>query len=83
VTGEKAVNRLYEKLEKSKKPESLIGNYGYRKFLSVEGDVHVKVDEEKMARASLWDGLHGVLTNMKEEEMSAWRIESISRSLAS
>lgn len=73
---EKAINRLYEKLEKSKKPESLISNYGYRKFLSVEGDVNVKVDEEKMAKAALWDGLHGVLTNIKDEKMPAEEVLS-------
>jgi Transposase len=73
---EKAVNRLYEKLEKSKKPESLISNYGYRKFLSVERDVNVRVDEEKMAKAALWDGLHGVLTNIKDEEMSGEEVLS-------
>lgn len=68
---EKAIDTLCEKLEKSKKPESLISNYGYRKFLRVEGDVNVQVDEEKMSRAALWDGLHGVLTNIKEEDMSS------------
>lgn len=73
---EKAVNRLYEKLEKSKKPESLVSNYGYRKFLSVEGEVQVTVDEAKMAKAALWDGLHGVLTNIKDEAMSAEEVLS-------
>jgi transposase len=73
---EKAVKTLYEKLEKSKKPESLISNYGYRKFLCVEGDVNVRVDEEKMTKASLWDGLHGVFTNIKEEDMSAEEVLS-------
>ena len=73
---EKAVKRLYEKLEKSNNPESLISNYGYRKFLRVEGDVHVEVDEEKMDKAALWDGLHGVFTNIKEEDMSSEEVLS-------
>ncbi len=31
----------------------------------------VRVNEEKLERESLWDGLHGVFTNIKQEEMDA------------
>jgi hypothetical protein len=31
---EKAIEKLRQKLEKSKNPKSLISNYGYKKFLS-------------------------------------------------
>jgi len=71
---EKAVEKLYQKLEKSTNPASLISNYGYKKFLSVEGEVSVKVNEEKMQAAALWDGLHGVFTNTKRKELEAHRV---------
>ena len=66
---EKSIEKLRQKLEKSKKPQSLISNYGYKKYLKVEGDVQVCVNEEKLERESLWDGLHGIMTNIKEKDM--------------
>ena len=73
---EKAIKKLREKLEKSKNPKSLISNYGYKKFLTVEGEVKVQVDEEKLQREALWDGLHGVMTNITEKKMSSEEILS-------
>jgi transposase len=66
---EKAVEKLRQKLEKSKNPKSLISNYGYKKFLSVDGEVQVQVDEEKLQKEALWDGLHGIMTNTKDKDM--------------
>jgi transposase len=61
---EKAIEKLRQKLEKSKNPESLISNYGYKKFITVDGNVRIGIDEEKLSKESLWDGLHGVFTNI-------------------
>ena len=66
---EKSIEKLRQKLEKSKNPKSLISNYGYRKFLTVDGEVRVQVDEEKLQREALWDGLHGVITNTRDKDM--------------
>ena len=68
---EKSLEKLRQKLEKSKNPKSLISNYGYKKFLTVDGDIKVMVDEEKLKREALWDGLHGIMTNTKEKDMNA------------
>jgi len=73
---EKAIEKLRQKLDKSKRPESLISNYGYKKYLTVEGNVQVKVNEEKLEKETLWDGLHGVFTNIKEKDMSSKEILS-------
>jgi transposase len=73
---EKAIETLRHKLEKSKRPESLISNYGNKKYLTVEGDVQVKINEEKLNKETLWDGLHGVFTNIKEKDMNAKEILS-------
>lgn len=68
---EKAVEKLKQKLEKSQNPKSLISNYGYKKFLSVEGEMQVEINEDKLLSEAQWDGLHGVFTNVKEKEMDA------------
>jgi transposase len=73
---EKAIEKLRQKLERSQKPESLISNYGYKKYLTVDGEVQIRVNEEKMELDALWDGLHGVMTNMKEKEMNAGEVLS-------
>lgn len=41
------------------------GNRGYAKFLRIEGEAKVLVDEEKVAKDAEWDGFHGVITNSK------------------
>jgi len=73
---EKAIEKLKQKLEKSKKPESLISNYGYKKYLTIDGDVQVRVNEEKLEREVFWDGLHGIMTNIREKDMRAEEIIS-------
>lgn len=71
---EKAIARLNEKLEKSKNPKSLISNYGYKKYLTMDGEIQVGINQEKLERESLWDGLHGVFTNISKQEMDATTI---------
>jgi len=73
---EKSVEKLRQKLEKSKNPTSLISNYGYRKFLLVDGEVQVEVDEVKLQREALWDGLHGVITNTEDKDMKPQEVLS-------
>jgi transposase len=71
---EKAIEKLKQKLQKSKNPKSLISNYGYKKFITVDGSVQIGIDEEKIAMEALWDGLHGTFTNIKEKEMEVEEI---------
>lgn len=59
----KAVEKLKDKLEKSKSVKSNISNNSYRKYLKIEGKSTITLDEEKIEAQSAWDGLHGVLTN--------------------
>jgi len=73
---EKSIEKLRQKLEKSKNPKSLISNYGYKKFLTVDGEIKVMVDEQKIGQEALWDGLHGIMSNVKEKEMNAEEVLS-------
>lgn len=84
---EKAVNKLVEKLKKSKNPKSLLSNYGYKKYVQVSGEVNVAVNEEKITGDAKWDGLFGIITNLKQtpaQEVLAhyhglWQIEQCFR----
>jgi transposase len=42
-----------------------INNRGYNKFLKIQGEATVTLDEEKIKADMLWDGLKGYLTNTK------------------
>jgi transposase len=82
-----AIDKLGKKLESSKEPSSLISNYGYKKFLKIQGDACVELDEQKYEQASRFDGLHGVITNVKdlsdkeviEHYSGLWQIEECFR----
>jgi transposase len=63
---EKAVDRLQTKLKTSKNPASLISNYGYKKYITVDSNSRINLNEEKIVEDSRWDGLHGLITNLKD-----------------
>lgn len=83
----KTLEKLKQKLNKSKNPESLISNFGYKKYLKLEGQSHVVIDEERLETDQKWDGLHGVITNGKEADpreilnqyKGLWQIEETFR----
>jgi len=59
----KAVEKLKAKLEKSSSVKANISNNSYRKYLKVNGKSSLTLDEDKIEADSIWDGLHGVITN--------------------
>lgn len=82
-----AINKLIKKLEKTEKPDSLISNYGYKKFLTLKGDCKIELNEDKIKQEAAWDGLHGVITNIQNETVeyilhhykNLWKIEETFR----
>ncbi len=60
---EKAIQKLQARLAKSNNPKKLISNYGFQKFIAVDGESQLKIDEEKLQEAIVWDGIIGVFTN--------------------
>ncbi|MBM3405419.1 MAG: IS1634 family transposase [Bacteroidetes bacterium] len=61
---EKSIERLLAKLNKNgTNPADLISNFGYKKFLQLKGEATVEVNQEKIEKEKLWDGIHGVVTN--------------------
>jgi len=84
----KAIDKLLKKMSKnSTDPKALLNNYGYKKYLTVEGTARLKVNEEKIQQDAKWDGLHGVISNLKDipianilqQYRSLWQIEECFR----
>lgn len=83
--------RILEKIEKmiGKKGQTkkLITNQGVKKFTKTDPNSHTEIDDNKIAQDALWDGLHGIITNIKEEKSEAlishysrlWMIEEAFR----
>ncbi len=62
---EKAIEKLKNKLQKSKNPKELLSNFGYKKFIKVKGEANLEIDEQKLIEAEKWDGLKGIISNTK------------------
>ena len=64
-------NRVLEKIEKliGKKgsTKKLISNQGVKKFTCTDASSKTILSDEKIAGDAMWDGLHGIVTNIKNE----------------
>src|SRR6185312_2842455 len=82
----KGMERLKKLLNTGKLTKKHINNKGYNKYLKLEGEVTIAIDEAKFKDDSKWDGLKGYLTNTtlsKEAVMEyyrqLWQIEKTFR----
>ena len=62
---EKGLKRLEKNLKSGKLTKTNINNRGYNKFLEMDGEVHLKLNQDKIKTDEKWDGLKGYLTNSK------------------
>ncbi len=62
----KTIEKIRQKIKRSRDPSQLISNYGHKKFVKLQGSSEVVLDEEKIQKAALWDGLHGVVSNSSD-----------------
>jgi transposase len=60
---EKGLTRLQKHVKSGKLTKSNINNRGYNKYLKLEGEIKISVDEEKLRADAAWDGIKGYLTN--------------------
>ena len=60
---DKGIERLRKSYASGKVNKKNINQRGYNKFLVVENDVHVSIDEQKIADDMRWDGLKSYVTN--------------------
>ena len=66
----KQVERLLDRLERSDNPKELLSNHGVKRFIAVEGEARLTVNAEKIAEAERWDGLAGVITNLRNASVT-------------
>lgn len=59
----RGLEKLKKNLAKGKLTKQHINNRGYNKYLKLEGDVKISINEEKYQDDSKWDGLKGYTTN--------------------
>lgn len=67
---QRAIDKLMEKLTRTKNPKDLVSNFGYKKYIKVEGEASYTIDENKIKNAQTWDGLLGIITNMEQKDIS-------------
>lgn len=60
---ERGLKKLRMKVSSGRLTKHHITNRGYNKFLKLEGEVWVSVDEERAGEEARWDGLKGYITN--------------------
>ena len=84
---EEIVSELREKITKG--PRKMIGNTGYRRYLSVEKDA-IRIDEKKIASEKKFDGIYVLRTNTDLSARQAvlaykglWQVERAFREIKS
>ena len=84
---QKAIDSLMKKIGKDQSLKGLINNYGYKKYIQIEGGSNYSIDKEKIEQDAQWDGLHGMITNIENLEVNTilsqykglWQVEETFR----
>lgn len=83
IDRQRLIDRLIKKVKNGKiKLKDIIPNHGTKKYLQIIGG-EATVNEAKIAEDSRWDGIHGVITNIRKKPAKdllerygdLWRIE--------
>lgn len=84
---QRLIDRLMKKVKNGKiKIEDIIPNYGTKKYLQITGGEAI-VNESRIDEDAKWDGIHGVITNIREKPAAdilarysdLWQIEEAFR----
>lgn len=83
---QRGLEKLHKQLKSGKLTKAQINNRGYNKFLAMQGDVRIEINEEKIELDRKWDGLKGYVTNTTlsndeviENYKQLWQIEKAFR----
>ena len=79
----RSTDKLLKKLKKSSNPRAMMGRGGRWKYISIQGKAKAVLDHDKVQEDARWDGLHGVITNLRNVRAAdllsryreLWRIE--------
>jgi transposase len=83
---DKGLRKLKIRVGTGKLTKQSINSRGYNKFLTLEGNIKVQIDEDKIKEDEKWDGLKGYITNTRfspkriiENYAHLWQIEKAFR----
>lgn len=82
-----ALAKLEKALQKNQSLKSMVPHSGYKKYLQLEGDGVVTIDQAKIEESKKWDGLHGLVTNSPQVNIAEvigryrglWQVEETFR----
>lgn len=63
---EQILTKLKKTIGQDGSTKKLVTNRGYLSVVTETGNSKIKIDDEKVAAAARWDGLHGVITNIED-----------------
>lgn len=82
----RGIEKLQSQITPGKLGKKNINNRGYNRFLKIENEVAISLDENKVKEDMAWDGLKGYITNadLKKDEIienyrHLWQIEKAFR----
>ena len=64
---QRVLDKVKKTIGKQSNPKKLITNQGVKKLVTVNNDATVSLDKNKIEDAAQWDGLHGIITNIKND----------------
>jgi transposase len=64
---QRTLDKVKKRIGKKANPNNLITNQGVKQFVTRDENASITLDEDKIAAAQEWDGLHGVITNIQED----------------
>lgn len=83
---ERGLKKLEKQIKSGKLTKANINNRGYNKYLKLEGEINITINQEKFNEDQKWDGLKGYLTNTKLTKQEIinnykhlWKIEKAFR----
>jgi transposase len=62
------LDKIHQQLSHSNDCKKLVSNSGIKKYVSGTGATSMYIDEEKVSLDELWDGMHGVITNVQHSQ---------------
>lgn len=65
---ETMLDKINKQLSRSDDCKKLVSNSGIKKYTSGTGKTAMYIDEEKVSEDALWDGMHGVITNIHSNQ---------------
>lgn len=64
---QRLLDKLGKIIGKGGNPSKLITNSGAKKFITTDKQALIMLDDEKIEKDAQWDGMHGVITNIKDD----------------